>query len=272
MVEDAVRQVDGTDMRPHRETQQHTQIHLTGRSEYDDAILETIATMEITSTTGSTRPSVDLGLTGCVAIVGGSSSGMGRAIARALAGEGCSVTLFARRETELAEEAERIESDFSGTSALAVAGDSTDPLALKRVVEETLERFERLDIVVNNTGGPPAGDFGDFDDQGVGAAYELSVLSAIRLTRHALPALRESGRGRVVNVTSSTVKEPADGLLLANALRPSVVGWAKHLSREEGPNGVTVNCIAPDTSTPTGSSTCTRSRMIPRPRGGRTRR
>jgi 3-oxoacyl-[acyl-carrier protein] reductase len=170
---------------------------------------------------------------------------MGRAIARALAAEGCGVTLFARREKELAEEAERIESDFPGAQALAVAGDSSDALALQRVVDETLERFSRLDILVNNTGGPPAGDFGDFDDEAWGAAFELSVLSAIRLTRQALPALRQSGRGRVVNVTSSTVKELADGLLLANALRPSIVGWAKHLSREEGPNGITVNCIAP---------------------------
>jgi 3-oxoacyl-[acyl-carrier protein] reductase len=170
---------------------------------------------------------------------------MGRAIARALAAEGCSVTLFARREKELAEEAGLIESDFPDASAHSVAGDSTDPLALRNVVDKTLERFSRLDIVVNNTGGPPAGDFGDFDDEVWSAAYELSVLSAIRLTRHALPALRQSGRGRVVNVTSSTVKELADGLLLANALRPSIVGWAKHLSREEGPNGITVNCIAP---------------------------
>ncbi len=188
---------------------------------------------------------MDLGLKGCSAIVGGASSGMGLAIARTLAAEGCDVTLFARREQELTAEAQRIEADFPGSSALAVAGDSTDQAALDRVVEKAMERFGRLDIVVTNTGGPQAGDFGDFDDDTWQEAYELTVLSALRLTRNALPALRESGRGRVVNITSSTVKEIADGLLLANALRPSVVGWAKHLSHEEGPNGVTVNCVAP---------------------------
>jgi 3-oxoacyl-[acyl-carrier protein] reductase len=188
---------------------------------------------------------MDLELAHCAAIVGGSSSGMGLAIARTLAGEGCDVTLFARREQELAEAAERIETDFPGVRALPVAGDSTDPDALGHVVDETLARLGRLDIVVNNTGGPPAGDFGDFDDDAWQEGYELTVLSAIRLTRKALPALRESRRGRVVNITSSTVKEVSDGILLANALRPSVVGWAKHLSREEGPNGITVNCVAP---------------------------
>lgn len=188
---------------------------------------------------------MDLELTGCAAIVTGSSSGMGLAIARALAGEGCDITLFARREETLAEEARRIESDFPGVRALAVTGDSTHPDALGQVVDEALVRFDRLDIVVNNTGGPPAGDFGAFDDEAWKDGYELTVLSALRLTRRALPALRKSGRGRVINITSSTVKELADGLLLANALRPSVVGWAKHLSREEGPNGITVNCIAP---------------------------
>jgi 3-oxoacyl-[acyl-carrier protein] reductase len=188
---------------------------------------------------------MDLELAGCAAIAGGSSSGMGLAIARALAAEGCDVALFARREEPLATEAHRIETDFPGVRALPVTGDSTDPEALQRVVAEALGRFDRLDIVVNNTGGPPAGDFGDFDDDAWQDGYELSVLSAIRLTRNALPALRKSGRGRVVNITSSTVKELADSLLLANALRPGVVGWAKHLSREEGPNGITVNCIAP---------------------------
>jgi len=170
---------------------------------------------------------------------------MGLAVAHSLAAEGCDVSLFARREDQLETATAEIEKGYPGVRALAVAGDSTDPQALRSVVDETLGRFGRLDIVVNNTGGPPAGDFADFEESAWQDAYELTVLSAIRLTRLALPALRESGRGRVVNLTSSAVKEVSDGLLLANALRPAVVGWAKHLSREEGPNGVTVNCIAP---------------------------
>ncbi len=169
---------------------------------------------------------------------------MGLAIARGLAAEGCNVTLFARREEKLAEAAGEIEAAGRGR-ALAFPGDSRDPEALDGVVKRTLDDFGQLDIVVNNTGGPPAGGFGDFGDDDWQAAYELTFLSAIRLTRNALPALRRSGRGRIVNITSSAVKEPADGLLLSNALRAGVIGWSKTLSREEGRNGVTVNSIAP---------------------------
>jgi 3-oxoacyl-[acyl-carrier protein] reductase len=187
---------------------------------------------------------VKLGLEGCVALVGGSSSGMGRATAEALAAEGCHVSLFARRRDALEQAASEIEARGAG-QALAIAGDATDPASLERAVNATRERFGRIDIVVNNTGGPPAGGFDEFGDNDWQAAYELTVLSALRLTRRALPALRESGRGRVVNITSSAVKEPNDGLLLSNALRPAIVGWAKTLSQDEGRNGITVNNIAP---------------------------
>ena len=126
-----------------------------------------------------------------------------------------------------------------------MAGDSTDPAALEAVVDAHLERFGRIDIVVNNTGGPPAGGFEDFDDDGWRQAWELTLMSTLRLTRLALPQLRKSGRGRIVNITSSAVKEPNDGLLLSNVYRPGVTGWAKSLSQDEGPNGITVNSIAP---------------------------
>ncbi len=188
---------------------------------------------------------MDLGLQGCVAIVGGASSGMGRACATALAAEGCSVALFARRAELLDEAVAEIEALGTGAGALAVAGDATDPAALRTLVDRTDERFGRLDILVNNTGGPPAGGFEDFDDDGWRAAWELTMMSALRLTRLALPRLRESGRGRIVNITSSSVKEPSEGLLLSNAYRPAVTGWAKTLSQDEGPNGITVNSIAP---------------------------
>ena len=163
----------------------------------------------------------------------------------ALAGEGCNVTLFARRRELLDEAVAEIEGLGTGAEALAVAGDSTDPAALAAAVNETVERFGRIDIVVNNTGGPPAGGFEDFDDEGWRAAWELTLMSTLRLSRLALPELRKSGRGRIVNITSSAVKEPNDGLLLSNVYRPGVTGWAKSLSQDEGPNGITVNSIAP---------------------------
>ncbi len=188
---------------------------------------------------------MDLGLQGCVAIVSGSSSGMGRAAAISLAREGCNVTLFARRTELLDAAVAEIEGLGTGAQALAVTGDSTDPAALQNVVQKTVERFGRIDILVNNSGGPPAGGFDDFDDDGWRAAWELTLMSTLRLTRLALPELRKSGRGRIVNITSSAVKEPNEGLLLSNVYRPGVIGWAKTLSQDEGPNGITVNSIAP---------------------------
>jgi 3-oxoacyl-[acyl-carrier protein] reductase len=188
---------------------------------------------------------MDLGLTGCTAIVGGSSSGMGRAIALALAGEGCNVALFARRGDLLQQAAAEITEMTGPAEALALTGDASDPAALASLVDATVERFGGIDILINNSGGPPAGTFEDFDDDRWRSAWELVFMSNIRLTRLALPALRESGRGRIVNITSSTVKEPSEGLMLSNAYRPGVIGWAKTLSQEEGRHGITVNSIAP---------------------------
>jgi 3-oxoacyl-[acyl-carrier protein] reductase len=170
---------------------------------------------------------------------------MGRAIARRLAAEGASVLLFARRSEALEEAVAELSASSATGRAVAVAGDSTLEADLARAVDEAHQAFGRIDIVINNTGGPPAGDFGDLDDDAWQAGFELTLLSTLRLTRLALPMLRRSGRGRVVNITSMAVKEVNDGLLLSNALRPGVTGWAKHLSREEGPNGITVNSIAP---------------------------
>ncbi len=116
---------------------------------------------------------------------------------------------------------------------------------MRDVVDRTLERFGRLDIVVNNAGGPPACGFDDFDDNAWRVAWELTLMSALRLTRLALPALPESGRGRIVEITSSAVKEPNDGLVLSNVYRPGVIGWAKTISRDEASNGITVNSIGP---------------------------
>jgi 3-oxoacyl-[acyl-carrier protein] reductase len=188
---------------------------------------------------------MDLGLKGCVAIVGGSSSGMGLAAAMALAAEGCSVALFARRGELLEQAVSQVEALTGPATALAVAGDAADPDALARLVEQTRERFGRIDIVINNTGGPPAGGFEDFGDDEWRTAWELTMMSTLRVTRLALPSLRESGRGRVVTITSSAAKEPNDGLLLSNAYRPGITGWSKTLSQDEARHGITVNCIAP---------------------------
>jgi len=181
---------------------------------------------------------VDLGLSGTTAIVCGASSGMGLATAEALAREGANVAMFARRRDVLEREADRI-------GALAVRGDVTDPADLKRLVDRTVTAFGGIDILVNNSGGPPRGPAVGLGDDAVERAVELLLLSVIRLTELSLPQLERSGRGRIVNIESSSVREPADNLALSNAIRPGVIGWAKTMARELGPRKITVNSIAP---------------------------
>jgi 3-oxoacyl-[acyl-carrier protein] reductase len=181
---------------------------------------------------------VDLGLNGRTAIVCGASAGMGLAIAQAFAAEGVNVAMFARRREVLEPEAERL-------GALAVRGDVRDPADLERLVERTVQAFGGIDILVNNSGGPPRTAALEINDELLQDAVELLLHSVVRLTGLCLPYLARSGHGRVINITSSTVREPADNLALSNAVRPGVIGWAKTLAREIGPDGVTVNSIAP---------------------------
>jgi 3-oxoacyl-[acyl-carrier protein] reductase len=183
---------------------------------------------------------VDLGLQGTAAIVGGASAGMGLAIARVLAEEGCAVTMCARDGGRLAEAAAGVAGD-----PLAIAGDVRDHDLLRRLVDDTVAARGRLDIVVNNAGGPPAGVFEGMADEAWADAFELSLRPVLRLSQLALPHLRRSGRGRIVNITSWSVREPIANLVLSNAIRPGVVGWAKTLSHEVGAHGITVNTIAP---------------------------
>ena len=181
---------------------------------------------------------MDLGLGGRTAIVCGASAGIGLAIAEGLAAEGANVAMFARRREILELEAERL-------GALAVRGDVTNPADLKRLVDRTLAAFGGIDILVNNSGGPPRTPALGLTDEQVESAVELLLLSAIRLTELCLPQLERSGRGRVINIESSTVREPMDNLALSNLVRPGVVGWAKSFGREVGPKKITINTIAP---------------------------
>ena len=181
---------------------------------------------------------MDLGLTGRTAIVCGASSGIGLGIAESLAGEGANVVMFARRADLLEREADRL-------GGLAVVGDVTNAEDAERVVQAAVDAYGGIDILVNNSGGPPRSTAAELDVEQVEAAVRLLLLSAVRLTGLCLPFLRSSPAGRIVNVTSSTVREPIDSLALSNIVRPGVVGWAKSLARELGPDGITVNCIAP---------------------------
>ena len=181
---------------------------------------------------------MDLGLKGRTALVCGASSGLGLASAEALAAEGANVTMFARRRDVLEREADRI-------GALAVRGDVSLPQDLERVVATTLEAFGGLDILVWNSGGPPAGTGTDVTPDALEQAIESMLTPAVRLVGLCLPHLDRSDGGRIIAITSLAAKEPTAHLALSNTLRPAVTGWLKTLATELGPRGITVNCVAP---------------------------
>jgi 3-oxoacyl-[acyl-carrier protein] reductase len=181
---------------------------------------------------------VDLGLKGRTALVCGASSGLGLASAEALAAEGANVTMFARRRDVLEREAVRI-------GALAVRGDVTLPRDVERAVATTLEAFGGVDVLVWNSGGPPAGTGTDVTPDAVEQTVELMLTPAVRLVALCLPHLERSDGGRILAITSLAAKEPTGHLALSNTFRPALTGWLKTLASELGPRGITVNCVAP---------------------------
>ncbi len=180
---------------------------------------------------------MDLGLKGRTAIVCGASSGIGLAVAEALVAEGANVAMFARRRDVLQREADRL-------GALAVRGDVAVPADLERLIERTVAAFGGVDILVNNGGGPPPGPAAGVTEEQIESAIALLLQSAVRLTNLCLPYLEQSGRGRVVNLESMTIREPLDNMVLSNLVRAAVASWAKTLSREVAAKGITVNTVA----------------------------
>jgi 3-oxoacyl-[acyl-carrier protein] reductase len=187
---------------------------------------------------------MDLGLKEKVALISGASQGMGRAIALGFAREGAKVSICARGEGALNEAAEEIRRE-TGSEVLAAVADMSRAEDIKRFVADSANRFGRVDIVVCNAGGPPPGEFMKFTDEDWENAFQLSFLSTMRLTREAVPHMREAGGGRVINITSYSVKEPIVGLVLSNAIRSAVIGLAKTLSRELARDKILLNNICP---------------------------
>jgi 3-oxoacyl-[acyl-carrier protein] reductase len=181
---------------------------------------------------------VDLGLSGRTALVCGASSGLGLASAEALAEESANVVLFARREEELEAHATRL-------GGVAVVGDVTDDADLERAVSTAVDRCGGLDVLIWNGGGPPPGTALDADPEALDSAYRLLLRSAVTLVRAALPHLEKSAGGRIIAVSSLAALEPTTHLALSNTFRPALIGWLKTLSREVGPQEITVNCVAP---------------------------
>ncbi len=182
---------------------------------------------------------MDLDLKGCKALVAGASKGLGRACAASLAGEGASVFLCARNAGEL----ERTAADIK--AAGYCAADVSLATDVARVVATAIAALGGLDILVTNAGGPPTGPFETASDGDWDIAYQLTLMSAVRLIREALPALKASGRGRIVNLTGYGVMEPMTDLVVSDSVRAGVTVMAKTIASDLAPFGITVNNIAP---------------------------
>jgi 3-oxoacyl-[acyl-carrier protein] reductase len=187
---------------------------------------------------------MDLGLAGKVAVVAGSSQGLGRAIADSLAAEGADLVINSRSQEKLdVVKAEIV--DATGATVEAVACDLTTADGAATLIDAAQAAFGRVDVLVTNTGGPPAGMFEDHSAEVWREAIAQNFESVVNLVRAALPGMKERRWGRIVNVTSISVKQPVVGLILSNSIRAGVTGFAKTISNEAAPFNVTVNNVLP---------------------------
>jgi 3-oxoacyl-[acyl-carrier protein] reductase len=187
---------------------------------------------------------MDTGLKGKVALVCAASRGLGKATAMALAAEGVRVAMCARHMPTLEAAAAQIQA-ATGTEILAVAADVSRRADIVRLVDQTVQHFGGLDVLVTNSGGPRAGLFSALSENDWREAIDLLLMSTILLCMEAIPHMRRRGGGRIINITSISVKQPVAGLILSNALRPAVVGISKTLANELARDGILVNCVAP---------------------------
>ncbi len=187
---------------------------------------------------------MDLGLQGRVAVVCGSSQGLGRAVAETLAGEGARVVVNSRSPEKLAVVRQEI-ADATGAEVEAIAANLTDPEAVTALIKGAERAFGQVDILVTNTGGPPSGPFEEHSPEVWREAIARNFESVVNLVRDALPGMKERGWGRILNVTSISVKQPVAGLILSNSIRAGVTGFARTIANEAAPFGVTVNNILP---------------------------
>lgn len=186
---------------------------------------------------------MDLGLAGKVALLAASSKGLGFAAAEALVAEGARVVVNGRQQAVVDAAVEKLRQ--AGGEAAGVVADVTEADAAARLVGAAVERFGGLDILITNAGGPPSGAFDATPLESWERAFELTLMSAVRLIREALPYLRQSDAASILTITSISVKEPLPGLLLSNAIRPAVAGLTKTLSQELGGDGIRANSILP---------------------------
>jgi len=186
---------------------------------------------------------MELNLKGKSALVVASSQGLGKAIAEQLVQEGANVMITSRNEEKLNEVARQLEALNKGRVSF-VKADITKKEDIEKLVRQTVETFGTIDLLVNNAGGPPAGTFETFSDEDWYRAFELNLLSYVRIIREALPYLKKRG-GKIINIASSSIKEPIPGLLLSNTFRTGIVGLTKTLAVELAPYNILINTVAP---------------------------
>jgi 3-oxoacyl-[acyl-carrier protein] reductase len=187
---------------------------------------------------------MDLGLEGKVALITAASRGLGAATAFAFAREGAQVALCARKQAPLMDTCHQIAEE-TGAEVLAAVADVEKASDVDDLIAATLNRFGRLDILVTNAGGPPSGNFLDLDAADWEGAVQLTLMSTVRLCYAVVPVMRQGDGGSILAITSYSVKQPVDNLILSNSLRLGVIGLVKSLSNELGADGIRVNAICP---------------------------
>ena len=187
---------------------------------------------------------MDLELEGKVAIVGGASKGLGRACAEVLAQEGVKIAMCSRTQADLEQADEEIR-QATGAETFVFPGDLDNPSTIASLVAGTVERFGRLDIMINNSGGPPLARAATATEEQWATAIQRSLLFFARMSREAIPHLKRQGGGRIINILASTVYQPIDNLALSGATRMGVVAFAKSLADEVGRDNILVNNVCP---------------------------
>ncbi|WP_138419933.1 SDR family oxidoreductase [Aquibacillus sediminis] len=188
---------------------------------------------------------MDLDLKGKSVIVAAGSKGIGRATALEFAKEGAHVLIGSREEQALKEAVSFIKEESGNQQVDYRVCDITDPNSVTAFVKKALDWNGKVDVLINNAGGPPAGKFEQFDDQDWQAAFELNLLSYIRLAREVLPSMQAQQQGRIINIASSSIKQSLDNLILSNTFRAGMVGLSKTLAREYANDNIMVNTIGP---------------------------
>lgn len=187
---------------------------------------------------------MDLGIKNKVALVTASSKGLGKAVALQLSREGVQVIICARNKETLFKTRDEIATETEGIVEAFIA-DVTNKKQIKKMVEQIVKKFSTIDILVCNAGGPPAGMVDDFSLDDYQDALELNLLSTINLCYEVIPFMKKQHWGRIVNMTSVSVKQPIDNLILSNTSRTGVLGFSKSLSNQAAKYGITVNAVCP---------------------------